>query len=343
MYVTRADEWGIVPQDHQYAAEQMLLPVFSSAEPAGEESLALLDLRTEGSELTIAGEGFSVVFDMSAGVIKSYIAGGQELLLSGPRPDFWRAPTDNDYGNGMEKRNAPWREAGQNAVMKSAHISQPAMGSAGVKFSFDIPGAGGKKIAGLVTDYTVHANGAVDVSFDLEKTDGSLEEIPRVGMQMTLPARYTDLSWFGRGPHENYSDRKTSAFVGLYESSVADQYVPYVRPQENGYKTDTRWLRVTDGNGRGIRFEGQPHFSFAAMNYLHEDFESPGRLAGYRPDAKLVNRHISDVIPRDLVRVNIDYGQMGVGGDDSWGERTHPQYCLLERKYNYSFRMMPLR
>jgi len=164
-----------------------------------------------------------------------------------------------------------------------------------------------------------------------------------VGMQMTLPARYTDLSWFGRGPHENYSDRKTSAFVGLYESSVADQYVPYVRPQENGYKTDTRWLRVTDGNGRGIRFEGQPHFSFAAMNYLHEDFESPGRLAGYRPDAKLVNRHISDVIPRDLVRVNIDYGQMGVGGDDSWGERTHPQYCLLERKYNYSFRMMPLR
>lgn len=343
MHVTRSDEWGIIPQDHQYASEQMLLPVFIPALPSADESMALLDLRTEGSELTVAGQDFSVMFDMSAGVMKSYVVDGQELLLSGPRPDFWRPPTDNDYGNGMEQRNAPWREAGRNAVMKSAHISQPVMGSAGVKFVFDIPGAGGKKIAGLVTEYTVHSNGVVDVSFDFEKTDSSLEEIPRVGMQMTLPARFTDLSWFGRGPHENYADRKTSAFVGLYESSVADQYVAYVRPQENGYKTDTRWLRITDSNGRGIRFEGQPLFSFAAMNYLHEDFESSGRLAGYRPDAKLINRHISDVVPRDLVCVNIDYGQMGVGGDDSWGERTHPQYCLLEKEYNYSFRMVPVR
>jgi beta-galactosidase len=162
-------------------------------------------------------------------------------------------------------------------------------------------------------------------------------------MQMILPARFTNLSWFGRGPHENYSDRKTAAFAGLYESSVADQYVPYVRPQENGYRTDTRWLNITESNGKGIRFEAQPLFSFAAMNYLHEDFESPGSLSGYRPDAKLINRHISDVVPRDLVRVNIDYGQMGVGGDDSWGERTHPQYCLLEREYRYSFRIVPIR
>lgn len=243
----------------------------------------------------------------------------------------------------MQKRNAPWREAGKNAVLKSAHVSQPGMGSAGVKFTFDIPGEGGKKIAGLITEYTVDASGAVNVTFDFVKTDLTLEEIPRVGMQMILPARYTNLSWFGRGPHENYADRKTSAFAGLYESSVADQYVPYVRPQENGYRTDTRWLNITESNGKGIRFEAQPLFSFAAMNYLHEDFESPGSLSGYRPDAKLINRHISDVVPRDLVRVNIDYGQMGVGGDDSWGERTHPQYCLLQREYRYSFRIVPIR
>jgi beta-galactosidase len=343
LHVTRADEWGIIPQEHQYASEQMLLPFFSAAISPEDGRLALLDVRTEGSDLTVAGEDFTVVFDMTAGTIKSYMAGGEELLLSGPRPDFWRAPTDNDYGNGMEKRNAPWREAGKNTVLKSAHVSQPGMGSAGVKFTFDIPGAGGKKIAGLVTEYSVDAAGAVNVTFDLVKTDLSLEEIPRVGMQMILPARFTNLSWFGRGPHENYADRKTSAFAGIYESSVADQYVPYVRPQENGYKTDTRWLNITGGSGRGLRFEGRPLFSFAAMNYLHEDFESPGRLAGYRPDAKLVNRHISDVVPRDLVRVNIDYGQMGVGGDNSWGERTHPQYCLLEKTYRYSFRMVPLR
>ena len=355
LHVSRSDEWGIVPQDHMYASEQMLLPFHAAAKTAassvasvaagasGEESLALIDTRTEGSDLTFAGEGFEVVFDMAAGVMKSYRVAGQELIMSGPRPDFWRAPIDNDYGNGMEKRNAPWREAGGRAVLKSARISQPGMGSAGVEFTFDIPGDGGKKIAGLVTGYTVHAGGSVEVSFNLTKTDMSLEEIPRVGMQMLLPGRFVDLSWFGRGPHENYADRKTSAFAGVYESSVADQYVPYVRPQENGYKTDTRWLNVTDGSGKGIRFEGEPMFSFAAMNYLHEDFESQGSLAGYRPDAKLANRHISDVIPRDLVRVNIDYGQMGVGGDNSWGARTHPQYCLTAREYRYGFRMVPLK
>jgi beta-galactosidase len=243
----------------------------------------------------------------------------------------------------MEKRNAPWREAGRKAVMRSAHISQPGMGSAEVSFTFDIPGPDNLKIAGVVTRYTVHAGGAVDVSFSFSKTDRSLDEIPRVGMQMILSGRFTDLVWYGRGPHENYSDRKTSAFVGVYESSVADQYVPYVRPQENGYRTDTRWLAVTDGEGSGLRFEGSPVFSFAAMNYLHEDFESQGNLAQYRPDAKLVNRHLDDVSPRDLVRVNIDYGQMGVGGDDSWGARTHPAYCLRDSKYEYSFRMVPLR
>ncbi len=343
MYASRADEWGIIPQDHIYASEQMLLPFFSPEEPAAEDNIALLDLKTEGSDLTVAGEDFEVVFDISAGVMKSFRKGGRELLISGPRPDFWRAPTDNDYGNGMEKRNAAWREAGPGAVMKSAHIGQPGMSSAEISFSHEIPGPGNKKIADLVTKYTVHAGGVVDLYFSLTRTDRSLEEIPRVGMQMILPGRFTDLSWYGRGPHENYSDRKTSAFVGVYESSVADQYVPYVRPQENGYRTDTRWLAVTDGDGSGLRFEGIPVFCFAAMNYLHEDFESQGNLSGYRPDAKLVNRHLDDINPRDLVKVNIDYGQMGVGGDDSWGARTHPEYCLRELKYEYSFRMVPLR
>jgi beta-galactosidase len=343
LLVSRADEWGIIPQDHMYASEQILLPFHSGITAQAEESLELVDSRTEGSELIMAGENFEVIFDISSGIMKSYMVDGRELILSGLRPDFWRAPTDNDYGNRMEKRNAPWRQAGENAVMKSAHISQPGLGKAGVKFTFEIPGIAGRSIANLVTEYTVHPGGVVDVSFDLIKTDMSLGEIPRVGMQMILPGRFTDLSWFGRGPHENYIDRKTSAFAGVYESSVADQYVPYVRPQENGYRTDTRWLNITDENGHGLRFEGQPLFSFAAMNYLHEDFESPGNLSGYRPDAKLVNRHISDVIPRDLVCVNIDYGQMGVGGDDSWGERTHPEYCLLAKEYRYSFRMLPLK
>jgi beta-galactosidase len=342
LYVSRADEWGIVPQDHQYASEQFLLPFHAEAASAGADHLALVNIQTEGKDLTVSGEDFTVVFDMSAGVMKSFRTGDQEFLRSGPQPDFWRAPTDNDYGNGMEKRNADWKEAGRNTVLKSAQISQPGMNSAEISFTFDVPGQDKRKIASLLTTYLVHDDGTVDVSFSLTKTDLRLEEIPRVGMQMTMPDRFTNLAWYGRGPHENYNDRKTSAFVGMYESSVAEQYVPYVRPQENGYRTETRWLTVTDNTGTGLRFEGFPVFSFAALNYLHEDFESPGRIAGYRPDAKLVNTHIDDVNPRDLVCVNIDYGQMGVGGDDSWGARTHEKYCLRDARYNYSFRIIPV-
>ena len=342
IYLSRADEWGIVPQDHMYAEEQMLLPFKTATVSAGDAGLALVDLRTGGNDLTVAGEDFSVVFDISSGIMKSYSVRGQELVQSGLRPDFWRAPTDNDYGNGMEERDADWREAGQNRVLTSTHISQPGMNNAVITFAFDIPGKDGRKIAGLVTKYTVSAEGTVEVSFSMKKTGRTLEEIPRVGMQMILPGRFTSLSWYGRGPHENYADRKTSAFVGIYESSVADQYVPYVRPQENGYRTDTRWLTITGSDGRGIRIEGEPLFCFAALNNLHEDFESPGKLSDYRPDAKLVNTHIDDVSPRDLVCLNIDYGQMGVGGDDTWGARTHPQYCLRDSEYQYSFRIVPL-
>ena len=342
IYLSRSDEWGIVPQDHLYASEQMVLPFYTAAKQAEADNMALLSLTNREEELVVAGEGFAVVFDMSAGVMKSFRVRENELFLTGPQPDFWRPPTDNDYGNGMEKRNADWKDAGKKAALKSAQVTQPGMNRAVVRFTFDIPGLDERKIASLVTTYTVHGDATVDVGYSFTKTDLKLEEIPRVGMQMQMPGKYTDLSWYGRGPHENYADRKRSAFVGLYESTVADQYVPYVRPQENGYKTDTRWMTITDSKGFGLRFEGSPLFSFAALNYLHDDFESPGKLSTYRPDAILVNTHIDDVRPRDLVRINIDYGQMGVGGDDSWGARTHDRYCLRDKKYDYSFRIVPL-
>jgi len=339
--MSRADEWGIVPGDHVYASEQMILPFYKEPVAARADNLALVSVNNEGSDLVVAGENFSLVFDMAKGIMKSYKYREREMLIAGPRPDYWRPPTDNDYGNGMDRRLVDWKEAGNNAVMKSAEIKQPQMNQARVTFTFDIPGADGRKIASLVTAYTIGGDAVVQVTNSFVRTDGKLEEVPRIGMQMQLPQEFTNLSWFGRGPHENYSDRKTSAFAGIYESTVAEQYVPYVRPQENGYKTDVRWLTVTDGDGAGLRFEGEKLFCFAALNNLHEDFESPGRLSQYRPDAKLVNTHIDDVRPRDLVCLNIDYGQMGVGGDDSWGARTHDKYRLLEGRYEYSFRMMP--
>jgi beta-galactosidase len=235
-----------------------------------------------------------------------------------------------------------WKNAGANAIVTRADIKQPGIGKVIVTFRYDIPGPDSAKIAGYTSTYTIFGSSDVIISNSFEKISEKIPEVPRIGMQMQVPVQFSNLKWFGRGPHENYADRKTSADVGLYESTVADQYVPYIRPQENGYKTDTRWLTLTDDNGTGILVTGDPLVSFAALNYIHDDFESPGNLARFRRDAKTANTHTDDVKPRDLVNLNVDLGQMGVGGDNSWGARIHPQYRLMDRHYEYSFRIRPI-
>jgi len=340
--VTRTEEWNLVPEDHVYASAQYLLASGDQGaiRPAGESGI--LQTKTEGTSLEVAGEDLRVIFNLETGLMTSFVFKGKELLLKGPEPDFWRAPTDNDYGYGMDRWLGIWKKAGERTRITKADISQPSPGKVVAAFRYDIPGPDSVKIAGYSTSYTILGSADIIISNKFEKISESIPEIPRMGMQMQLPDEFSNLKWYGRGPHENYADRKTSADVGVYESSVADQYVPYVRPSENSYKTDTRWLTLTDDNGTGILVSGNPLICFSALNNIHDDFESPGKLSQYRKDAKSVNTHIDDIKPRELVNLNVDLGQMGVGGDDSWGARIHPQYRLMERHYEYSFRMRPI-
>ncbi len=340
--VSRADEWNYVPEDHIYATAQFKLPIEGKPVIAPIDELALLQTKTEGKKYSVSGKDMKIVFDLEKGTVESFSYKSRELLKKGPEPDFWRPPTDNDYGYGMDKKLAMWKKAGGAAKVRKVNISQTEMGKVIVTFEYDIPGNKGEKIAGFVTTYTILGSSDVIVKNQFSKVSASVPEIPRMGMQMQLPDDYANLRWFGRGPQENYADRKTAADVGLYESSVDDQYVPYIRPQENGYKTDTRWLTLTDENGNGLLVSGNPLICFEALKNIHDDFESPGNLAQYRKDAKTANRHIKDVKPRDLVNLNVDLGQMGVGGDDSWGAEIHPQYRLLGNKYEYSFRIRPV-
>jgi beta-galactosidase len=339
---SRSDEWNYVPEDHVYATAQFRLPVETKPLPLHFDKLAVLQTKTPEKKLEVRGTDLKIVFDLVKGTMESFTFKGKELILKGPEPDFWRAPTDNDYGNRMDLRLAIWKKAGERTVVTKADIAQPELGKVVVTFKYDILGLESNKIAGYSTIYTIFGSADVMIKNNFAKTNSTIPEIPRMGMQMQLPAEFSNLKWLGRGPHENYSDRWTSAEVGLYESTVADQYVPYIRPQENGYKTDTRWITLTDDTGAGILVSGNPVFCFAALNNIHEDFESPGKLSQYREDAKTANTHTINVKPRDLVNLNIDLGQMGVGGDDSWGAFTHPQYRLLEKKYEYSFRIRPI-
>jgi hypothetical protein len=173
-------------------------------------------------------------------------------------------------------------------------------------------------------------------NFDAEILEKEIEfpEMPRFGNRLELPGSFNRLSWFGRGPHENYWDRKTSAFVGLYESSVDDQYFPYIRPQENGNKTDTRWIALQDEQGMGMMFIGEPLLSFSALPYTMEDLDQ---------ESKQNYRHTNDLVKRNYISLNVDYKQTGVGGDDSWHARPHPKYTLKYGEYEYSYIIRPIK
>ncbi|MCU0460960.1 MAG: DUF4981 domain-containing protein [Bacteroidales bacterium] len=339
---TRSEEWNLVPENHVYATAQFLLSSGGEGTARPVNEYEVLQKKTEGTSFEVAGKEIKVVFNLVTGRMTSLVFRGKEFLLKGPEPDFWRAPTDNDYGYGMDKWLGVWKKAGEQTQVTKADISQPAPGKVIVTFRYDIPGIDKVKIAGYSTSYAIYGSADIVVSNSFNKVSENVPELPRMGMQMQLPVEFSNLKWYGRGPHENYSDRKTSAEVGIYESSVADQYVPYIRPSENGYKTDTRWLTLTDDNGTGILVSGNPLICFSVLNNIHDDFESPGKLSQYRKDAKSANTHTDDVKPRELVNLNVDLAQMGVGGDDSWGARIHPQYRLMDRKYEYSFRIRPI-
>lgn len=340
--VSRSEEWNLVPEDHVYATAQFKLPFEGDPVETERDDLAVLATNTTGTDLEVSGSDIKVTFDLAAGRMKSYTFKGRELFKKGPEPDFWRPPTDNDYGNGMDRRLGVWKKAGERSAIIKASINQPEMNRVEVTFEYDIQDPDGAKIAGYVSTYVISGSGDIIVRNRFSKVSEKIPELPRMGMQLQVPEEFSNLKWFGRGPHENYSDRKTSAHVGFYESTVDDQYVPYVRPQENGYKTDTRWLTLTDDTGTGLLVSGDPVFCFAALRNIHDDFESPGKLSQYRKDAKTANTHINDVKPRDFVNLNIDLAQMGVGGDDSWGAPIHKEYRLLDKDYNYSFRMRPV-
>jgi beta-galactosidase len=338
----RGDEWNSVPEDHVYAYAQFQIPLVAKPVFTKHDELAVLQTKNIGTRLEISGVDMKIIFDLSVGRMESFSFKGKELIKKGPEPDFWRPPTDNDYGYNMDKLLGVWKKAGERTVVTKANITQPGLGKVILTFNYDIQGLKGEKIAGYATSYTVLCSADVVIGNHFSKISENIPEIPRMGMQMQLAGDFTNIKWLGRGPHENYVDRKTSADVGLYESTVADQYTPYIRPQENGYKTDTRWVTLTDNNGTGILVSGNPLFCFAALNNIHDDFESPGKISVYRKDAKRANTHTVDVKPRDLVNLNIDFGQMGVGGDNSWGALIHPQYRLLAKKYEYSFRIRPI-
>jgi len=334
---------GILPAGSKMAYEQFLLPFNTKAIPVSKSTLPMITSKEEGNRYIVEGKGFKINFSKEEATLKSYQLDSKELLLAGPVPNFWRAPIDNDFGNGLNIRSHVWRKAGELKSIKSTTVKQVG-NEVNVNFNFDLKNDKNQVIANYISDYTILGTGEVIVNNSFRMMKDSLPEIIRFGVNLVMPREFDQMSWLGRGPHESYADRYTSALVGLYSGSVADQYFPYVRPQENGNKIDVRWLSITNKEGLGLEFIGLPLLSVSAHHQIMEDFESPDRTdGGAKAGLKMIRRHLNDVKPRDLTSVNIDYKQQGVGGDDSWGAWTHDQYRLREKAYTYSFRICPLK
>lgn len=197
------------------------------------------------------------------------------------------------------------------------------------------------------TVYTFYGDGRIHILNKLHASESEDSDIPRVGMNLLLNREFENLTWFGRGPWENYNDRKVSSFVDLYQGHVNDQMVPYIRPQENGNKTDVRWAALTNSQGTGLMAISDPEnerdgFEMTAMPYLTADFDARVKY-DYGP-VNLELAVINDVKPRDFVRWNIDFGQRGVAGVNSWGARPLDQYQLNpNRNYQYGFMLVPVQ
>jgi len=340
---------GILPAGHTYAAAQFLIP--SPTSKGRERSAVSGPLAMTDSEraITVAGENFSARVDRDTGLLSSLVFEGDELLLRPLTPNFWRAPTDNDFGNYMTDWAQVWEQAGRNRRLDSLRLIEAHADRVEIEAAYAFYDDRGGVVAEWRSRFTVWATGDVDVENHFEK-GMDLPVMPRIGMNLELPKRLNQTEWFGRGPFENYSDRKLAANVGRYRMAVSDHYVPYHRPQENGYKTDVRWLSLTDGREIGLLIEARHRefFAFGVHHNRQQDFIPPVKIAitsedgpAARKNRERVNVHVNDIVPGDFVSLDLDYGQMGVGGDDSWGKKTLMKYSLTETEYQYGFRLRP--
>ena len=292
------------------------------------ESLTQATLAEDSTRITVSGPRFRAAWDKVSGVLTSLTWDGTELIRTGPEPNFWRAPTDNDFGNGMPQRQRVWRAAGPDRRLVSLSARQAAPGRVVIERVEALPAGGAHWFSTL----EVYGTGDIVMHERFVPGDTTLADLPRLGIRFTMPAGFDSVTWFGRGPQETYWDRKTGAAVGLYHASARDLLHPYGRPQESGTRSDVRWMAVSNAAGTGILAVGMPLLEASALNILQDDLDE-GQWK--------VNRHAADIHRRPLTEVRLDWHQMGVGGDNSWGARTHPEYTIPVRTYEWSVRIRP--
>ncbi|MEL7119235.1 MAG: glycoside hydrolase family 2 TIM barrel-domain containing protein [Bacteroidota bacterium] len=282
---------------------------------------------TDGlDKLIVKGANVEYTFDRETGWLTTIKQQGKDILKAPLLPNFWRALTDNDSrGHQIQNKYAVWENALEDVVLTS-FFYENAQQTVRVQSRHLL-----KNKSEVLLVYQINPDGSITVDFTLNPA-GGLSEIARIGLQTAIVDRFQNMSWFGRGPHENYSDRKHSAAFGKYDIHVTDDFFHYIMPQESNNRTGIKWLQLKDDNGRGITINAvNTPLSMSAWPYSQQDLENA--------------KHDYELEVRDFITLNIDGVQMGVGGDNSWSSkaRPHEPYRIQPESFHYSFTLSPVR
>ena len=323
IYAKASKASDLVPFGHVQAYEQIQLQKGGFSNNIVSEGT--IATSKSDSILVLSNDNFKIEFDLKSGVLKTIDYGNGNMIKKGVTPNFWRATTDNDFGFNMPKKLGVWKEATKNQELISFTETKNKNNSVSINVEFMLAAVNN---AITTMNYTVYSSGEISVNTSLKNVDSKLPVLPRFGTNFIINYEFSNVKWFGRGSHENYQDRNTSALVQQYEAEVSELYFPYIRPQENGYKTDTRWVTFTNGNGQGIKISSLSYLSFSAHHQYNADFDAGD---------KKMQRHTTDIKKRDFVNINIDYKQMGVGGDNSWGAMPHEEYQIQPKNLSFIY------
>lgn len=335
-YVQKNQE-GVIPAGHVVAKAQLVINPYQqpdmkldNVKHMNQEVVAPVADDSNSNCLNITGEHFNIQFNKATGYMDRYTVDGKEMILEGAAltPNFWRAPTDNDFGAGLQKKYSVWKNP-EIKLVSLKHEMQDNRVVVAAEYEM-------KEVsARLALTYTINNAGAVKVTQKMTADkQAKVSDMFRFGMQLVMPEAFEQISYYGRGPVENYSDRKTATDLGIYHQTVDEQFYAYIRPQENGTKSDIRWWKQLDASGSGLEFVAEAPFSASALHYTMESLDSGWEKTQY---------HSNEVEETPLTNVLIDKAQMGLGCITSWGTLPLPEYRLPYGDYEFTFIMTPVR
>ena len=312
---------------HVHSSEQFVLNERTT--PAVPQAKGKTPFLSESdAQILVKAGKITVAVDKATGYLSGYHNGVQQMLKAPFQPNFWRAEIDNDWRGWKPAHYMPyWKSATETLATAPVQVKTEVDGAAVViKMSKCL-----EDYAKLIMSYTVYPDGLLKVNYDLEIADKTLEPL-RVGLQGQVDDDFENIAYFGRGPHENYSDRYDGVFLGTWKTTGSGMMFDYIYPQETGNRTDVRWLTMTDYLGSGIQFLGVEPLNVSVWNTTQEELQN----ATHQGEAKPLY---------GAFMVNIDHAQAGVGGTDSWSQRARPsdQYRLLDKHYSYSFYIRPVK